>query len=221
MVAPGTVPGIALHGETLMRVLVLEGEAGASCGAALDLAEAGHTVTRCHGADEASFPCRGLTQECPLDEGDVDAAVVVRGAEPQVAPAVDAGEDGARCALRRHIPLVLAGETGRSPLTAFATAVVDDGDDLVGAVEGAAHAPMRRHEAAGRVAFAAVLEAHGLDPRMAEVVVTRNGGQLHVELTPTGPVPPAVQEIASVRVAGAIRAFDRGPRVIDVVTAAE
>jgi hypothetical protein len=30
-----------------------------------------------------------------------------------------------------------------------------------------------------------------------------------------------VQEIASVRVAGAIRALDRNPRVIDVVTAAE
>jgi len=204
-----------------MRVLVLEGEAGASCGAALDLVEAGHTVTRCHGADEASFPCRGLTEECPLDEGDVDAAVVVRGPAPEVAPDVDAGEDGARCALRRHIPLVIAGDTGRSPLSAFATAVVGDGDDLVETVEGAAHAPMRRHEAAGRVAFATVLEAHGLDPRVADVVVTRNGGQLHVELTPTAPVPLAVQEIASVRVAGAIRALDRNPRIIDVVTAAE
>jgi hypothetical protein len=200
-----------------MRVLVLEGEAGASCAAALDLVEAGHAVTRCHGADEAPFPCRGLTEACPLDEGDVDAAVVVRGPAPEV----DAGEDGARCALRRHIPLVIAGDASRSPLSAFATAVVGDGDDLVETVEGAAHAPMERHQAAGRVAFATVLEAHGLDPRVADVVVTRHGGELHVELAPTAPVPLAVQEIASVRVAGAIRALDRNPRIIDVVTAAE
>lgn len=200
-----------------MRVLVMEGEAGASCGAALDLVEAGHIVTRCHGADEASFPCRGLTEQCPLDEADVDAAVIVRAPSPDVG----AGEEGARCALRRHIPLVIAGDTGHSPLSVFATAVVGDGADLVTTVEGAAHAPMSRHEAAGRKAFATVLEAHGLDPRIAEVAVTRNGGQLHVELTPTAPVPSAVQEVASVRVAGAIRAMDRNPRVIDVVTAAE
>lgn len=204
-----------------MRVLLLEGELGASCDAALQLAVAGHTVARCHSQDEASFPCRGLSADaCPLDEGDVDAVVVVRAGESPDGPKRDSGEDGARCALRRHIPLVLAGEAGRSPLRVFAAAVIAGPDGLVEVVEKAAHAPVRQHEATARVAFAAVLEAHGLDPRIAEVEVTRNAGQLHVILVPTGPVPAAVLEMASVRVAGAIRSVDRNPRVIDVVTAA-
>jgi hypothetical protein len=188
-----------------MRVLLLEGEPGASCEAALDLAAAGHTVARCHSRDEPAFPCRGLTDDaCPLDDGDVDAVVVVRGVEVLGGPDRDSGEDGARCALRRHVPLVLAGEPARSVRT----------------VETAAHAPLRRHADTARIAFAAVLEAHGLDSRLADAVVTRDGGQLHVRLTPSGPVPTAVLEIASVRVAGAIRAVDRHPRIIDVVTAA-
>jgi len=203
-----------------MRVLLLEGELGASCDAALQLAEAGHTVARCHSQDEASFPCRGLSAHvCPLDEGDVDAVVVVRAGEAPEGPEREFGEDGARCALRRHIPLVLAGETGRSPLGAFAAAI-SEADGLVDVVEKAAHAPLRQHEATARVAFATVLEAHGLDSRIAEVEVTRDAGRLHVTLVPTAPVPTAVLEMASVRVAGAIRAVDRTPRVIDVVTAA-
>jgi hypothetical protein len=205
----------------LMRVLLLEGELGASCDAALQLAEAGHTVARCHSQDESSFPCRGLSAHaCPLDEGDVDAVVVVRAGEAVEGPERAFGEDGARCALRRHIPLVLAGEVGRSPLGAFATAVSARSDALVEVVEKAAHAPLLQHEATARVAFATVLEAHGLDPRLAEVEVTRAAGQLHVTLVPTGAVPTAVLEMASVRVAGAIRSVDRHPRVIDVVTAA-
>ena len=204
-----------------MRVLLVEGELGASCGAALELANAGHTVARCHGQDEPSFPCRGLTADaCPLDDGDVDAVVVVRGQEMIGGPERESGVDGARCALRRHVPLVLAGDTGRSRLRAFAAAESSGSDGLVAVVEGVAHAPLRRHADAARVAFAGVLEAHGLDSRVAEVVVTRDAGRLHVELCPLAPVPPAVAEIASVRVAAAIRAIDRFTRVIDVVTAA-
>lgn len=204
-----------------MRVLLLEGELGASCDAALQLAEAGHTIARCHSQDEASFPCRGLSEhECPLDDGDVDAVVVVRAGEAVPGPDREFGEDGARCALRRHIPLVLAGDVGRSPLGAFAAAINAEPAELVEVVEQAVHAPVRQHEATARVAFATVLEAHGLDPRLAEVEVTREGSRLLVVLVPAGPVPTAVLEMASVRVAGAIRSVDRNPRVIDVVSAA-
>ena len=117
-------------------------------------------------------------------------------------------------------PSFSTGAPDRSPLGAFATSVSEGPDELVSAVEAAAHAPLRRHADTARAAFAAVLEAHGLDSRLAEVVVTRDHGDLKVRLTPTGPVPAAVLEIASVRVAGAIRSVDRYPRVIDVVTAA-
>jgi len=201
-----------------MRVLVLEGEFGASSEAARQLAEAGHTVARCHAPDGESFPCRGLSAHaCPLEEVDVDAAVVVRSLEAPDGPRRDTGEDGARCALRRHVPLVLTGDVGRSRLEAFAAAVCADPDELVEVVESAARAPLRQHEATARVAFAGVLEAHGLDPRMAEVEVVRHGGGLHVSLSPIGSVPTAVLEIASVRVAGAIRSVDGASKVIDVV----
>jgi hypothetical protein len=201
-----------------MRVLVLEGEPGASCEAALVLAEAGHSVARCHGRDEPSFPCRAVLGEgCPLEDGDVDAALVVRGEPSSAGPDRAAGEDGARCALRRHIPVVVAGEVRRSPLRSFATAVVEPGGDVVGAVAAAATAPIRRHADVARAAFAGVLEAHGLDPRLAEATVHRANGGLDVRLVATGSVPRAVMEMASVRVAGALRALDHHPRTIDVV----
>jgi hypothetical protein len=75
-------------------------------------------------------------------------------------------------------------------------------------------------EIAARVAFAGVLEAHGLDPRLAEVTVARRGDAVRVELVPSGPVPAAIRQVASVRVAGAIRALDRRWRTIDVGAAA-
>ncbi len=204
-----------------MKVLVLEGEAGASCDAALTLAEAGHSIARCHGQDEAAFPCRGLDGgDCPLDAGDVDVAVVVRGEPDMSGLDRDAGEDGARCALRRHIPLVVTGNVARSPLRGFATAVTPDGSDLAEAVAAAAAAPLRRHADVARSAFATVLEAHGLDARLADAEVVRRGSELHVELRATGPVPGAVLEMASVRVAGAVRAMDHFPRTIDVVATA-
>lgn len=199
-----------------MKVLVLEERTGASCDVALDLVGAGHEIVRCHGADEPAFPCRGLTvDQCPLDAGDVAVAVMV---QSDVGPAVgDAAEDGARCALRRHIPLVVAGAPAGSRLDEWATAVVGDPRAVAVAVGEVGRRPSARHTDVAEGAFAGVLEAHGLDPALAAASVVRRGGDLHVELRPSGPVDRAVLEVAAVRVAGALRRFDPFPGVIDVV----
>jgi hypothetical protein len=197
-----------------MKILVLEEQAGASCDAALGLVDAGHQVVRCHGADEPAFPCRGMSEgQCPLDAGDVAVAVIVQ-AEDSTG---DAADDGGRCALRRHIPLIVSGGATASSLGPWASAVVDDPSSLTSVVEAVGRMPSPRHGDVAEGAFAGVLEAHGLDPALAAAVVLRNGADLHVELQPTGPVDRAVMEIAAVRVAGALRRFDPFPRVIDVV----
>ena len=199
-----------------MKVLVLEERTGASCEVALDLVGAGHEVVRCHGADEPAFPCRGLTvDQCPLDAGDVSVAVMVQSAE---GPAVgDAAEDGARCALRRHIPLVVAGTGEGSRLDEWATVVVGDPSVVAVTVDEVGLLPSARHTDVAEGAFAGVLEAHGLDPALARASVVRRGGDLRVELHPSGPVDRAVLDVAAVRVAGALRRFDPFPDVIDVV----
>jgi hypothetical protein len=63
-----------------MRVLLLEGDPGAAAGAAAELAEAGHELSRCHEAGAPAFPCRGLAEPgtCPLEREHIDVAVVVR-----------------------------------------------------------------------------------------------------------------------------------------------
>jgi len=200
-----------------MKVLVLEKQTGASGEATLNLADAGHEVVRCHDADEAEFPCHGMTQDrCPLDAGDVMVALMVQAPEGSGVVG-DAAEDGARCALRHHIPLVVAGGSERSSLEAWASAVVRDDASLTAVVETVGQQPSPRHGAVAEGAFAGVLEVHGLDPALASAVVVRLGGDLHVELCPTGPVDRQILEIASVRVAGALRRFDAFPRAIDVV----
>ena len=202
-----------------MKVLVLEEQAGASCEAALHLADAGHEIVRCHGADEAAFPCHGMTEDhCPLDDGDVMVALMVQAPDGAVI-AGDAAEDGARCALRRHIPLVVAGRPDYSPLETWASAVVADGASVTSVVEEVGQQPSPRHGDVAEGAFAGVLEAHGLDPAIAAAAVVRQGADLHVELHPNAPVDRQILEIASVRVAGALRRFDPFPRVIDVVIA--
>lgn len=200
-----------------MKVLVLEEQVGASCEAALDLAEAGHEVVRCHGANEAAFPCRAMTENhCPLDDGDVMVALMVQ-APDGAAVTGDSAEDGARCALRRHIPLVVAGQPDHSSLETWASAVVTDGVEVASVVEQVGRQPSPRHSDVAEGAFAGVLEVHGLDPAVAAAVVVRQGPDLHVELRPSAPVDRQVMEIAAVRVAGALRRFDPFPRVIDVI----
>jgi len=206
------------EGDNDMKFLVLS--SGPMAGPAPDfgLVEAGHQIVRCRDVGVSGFPCRGIeTGDCPLDVGDVDAALFVGGVDPEIGNGID--EEGARCALRRHVPLVMAGLGDDSPLTSWASAVlVGVGvGDLVATLESAARAPSAVHGSVASGAFAGVLEAHGFDVEIAEAIVVRTGGSLSVELRPTAEVAPEILEIAAIRVAGALRSFDPFARVIDVV----
>lgn len=199
-----------------MKVLVLEERIGESCDVALGLVGAGHQIVRCHGADEPAFPCRGMTdRHCPLDDGDVGVAVMVHSTGGS--PVHDAVEDGARCALRRHVPLVVAGPPDRTRLDEWASAVVPDPTAVTGVVDAIGSSPSPRHTEVAEGAFAGVLEGHGLDPAAAVAVVRRDGADLRVELRPSDVVDRSVLEVAAVRVAGALRRFDPFARAIDVV----
>lgn len=116
-----------------MRVLVM-----AAKGHLIDeitgrLRTAGHDVVRCHDADRPPFPCRGMMGTCPLDAGEpVDAALVVR---HEVWPRPTQFEWGATCAIRRRVPLALAGKVVLNPFEGWIDAFVDPGEDPVAAIE--------------------------------------------------------------------------------------
>ncbi len=195
-----------------MRVLLLEIEPGSAAAEASQFEAAGHEVARCRESADDHFTCDGITdgRQCPLEERVVDVAVVVGDAAASDAVA----RDGVRCALRRHVPLVIAGDAA-TPYADFAAAVAGP-DDLLATAETAASAPLRRHgDAAGR-SMRSVLEAHGYNPERASVEVTRRGTDLRVTVDPGEAVTRAVADILSVRVVGAVRDVDPYARIIDV-----
>jgi hypothetical protein len=198
-----------------MRVLLLEGETGVAEEAAGQLTASGHEVARCHDAGSPAFPCNGLADghECPLDNGPVDVAVVVR-AERHPEPT--AGEDGARCALRRHIPLVMVGEAHASPYEEWTSVYAAGPEAVVSAVERAGSAPLARHDEVATRALRDVLDIHELSHVGASAEVRRVDGDLRAVLRPSEPISHKVAEVASVRAAGALRAFDPYPERIDV-----
>jgi hypothetical protein len=197
-----------------MRVLLVEGQVGEAEEAERLLRASGHEVERCVDVDAAAFPCNGmLSGECPLEHQVIDAAVLVRS---DVTDTHTPREDGARCALRRHVPLVLAGDVDGSPYADWATEISTSVADLPEALARAGEAVLDRHTRAARRSFQAVLVQHDLDPAGADAAVHRDGTQLRVLLFPPASLDPKIAEMAAVRVAGAIRDFDPYAAKIDV-----
>ena len=114
-----------------MRVLISEANPKSADAVAAELRAAGHEVVRCHAEGAPVFPCSGLAGiGCPVDDG-VDVAVTVR-AHPRSTPSPT--EDGVICALRRRVPVVVAGSTLFQPFSGFDVTEVDDATDIVAAV---------------------------------------------------------------------------------------
>jgi hypothetical protein len=189
----------------LMEVLVVESEPGAAGVAITELEAAGHRVQRCHEPGARAFPCAGLDPgRCPLEEGEIDVALTVR-ARPDSRPT--AFEDGITCALRRHVPVVVAGHTTIDPFAQYPVTVAGT-DDIVESCERAATGPQVGHEAAAMKALDQTLELAGLSTEPARASVRRSGQGLRVTLHVPPGTPKNVRDIASVRVVGAVRAFD-------------
>lgn len=200
-----------------LSVLVLESDAGAADAAVAELEAAGISVDRCHPAGADTFPCRAMSAHgsgpCPVEQGAVDVVLTVR-AHPRSHPS--AGEDGVRCAIRHHLPLVVAGETAMHPFEPWATAVIDRADQVAEAVRGAAAAPLLHHGAVAASAADDVIRRHGYEQVFTEVDVRRRHDALRVLISPSQPVDRKTQAMVGVRVVGAIREIDQATRQIDV-----
>jgi hypothetical protein len=187
-----------------LDVLVIESHPGAADAATEALEAAGHRTTKCHPAGaEAPFPCRAVIDpaECPLDDRP-DVALLVRNhnAEP------GAREQGASCAIRAGIPLVMAGPSALGPYEPWlASRVEGDDGDVVAACEAARIAALgalrrriltlvRPGLAAARITMADV--ACGIEPR---------GLGLHVRFDIGTPVPAGLRQALAVRVLDAVR----------------
>lgn len=194
-----------------MRVLVLESEPGLANEVVDELQTSGHVVARCHDADAPAFPCRGMEegQTCPLDEAPTQVAVALDGQlSPDDEPA--AGHDGARCALRRSVPLVVAGPKG-SALAPWATKTCTTFHPgvVVSAIEEAADTPLAPHGVAATDALRSVLEIHGLPTDQATAAVTQTDDGLRIALSPGLPeLEQRVREVASIRALAKVRELD-------------
>lgn len=186
--------------------------------AARELAAAGHRVTRCHEVGASTFPCNALRDDghCPIDAGEVDVAVVVRD-HPWPRPMQQ--EDGAVCAVRRGLPLVVGGRTALHPYDGYAARVVDGVEGLAAACAEACA------ESRGRYAFAAAAAATSSVRRAghagavvdAQVSVDR----LHrrIELRCDVALTPQEEGRAAVRAMAAVRELDPFSDQVEVVFA--
>ena len=190
-----------------MRVLVVESDRGAASRAVTDLQAAGHRVVRCHEDDLPAFPCSALCDKgtCPIEsEQGVDLVLDYRGRPyPKPQPL----EDGVSCALRHHIPLVVAGTSALNPYDKWTTAIAED-DDIVAACETAVSMPIERLAEPARTEVRRRLGDRAEVANQADVVVHRTNGQLDATIT----LPGSAEELdgsLAVAVAGVLRAHDR------------
>jgi hypothetical protein len=199
-----------------LNVLVLESDPGTASVARHELSAAGHTLQYCHDPGEACFPCNALRdgRGCPFDgEPPVDVVLDVR---RDTRPVPTVHEDGVACAIRQHVPLVVAGPIVFSPYADHATEMLEDTLDVVAACERAAAAPLARHTAVAQDALDTTLRRRS-SPTDAEVTVHRRNGSLHVSVGAGSDMDRATKAMVAVRITAALRAIDRYSRGIDVV----
>ena len=190
-----------------MRVLVVESDRGAAAQAVTDLQSAGHRVVRCHENDLPAFPCNALCDKgtCPIEsEQGVDVVLDYRG---RPYPKPTALEDGVSCALRHHIPLVVAGTSALNPYDKWTTAIADE-DDVVAVCESAVAMPIERLAEPARAEVRRRLADQPELADQADVIVHRSNGQLDATISLPGEIDETDGSLA-VAVAGVLRAHDR------------
>jgi hypothetical protein len=197
-----------------LNVLVVEGGNGAADEAIRELTAAGHTVVRCRAPGAPAFPCRGLidASTCPLRSDAIDVALTVRA---DVSTRPTPSEDGARCALMSHVPLVVAGPSVLDPYAGLETVVLNRTYDVVESCEQAAAAQLFEH---GRRAEASVADClPGGTEWVPTVTVTRRAGGLRVHVAGLEALTAQERQAAVVRILSALHVFDKSARTVDVV----
>lgn len=196
-----------------MRILVTETHAEAAMPAVRQLTAAGHEVVRCRDDAAPAFPCEGLAVgACPVEAG-VDVALTVRvGPPPQPTPR----EDGAVCALRRHVPLVVSAPEAPNPFADWATVCIDGTGDVVAACEAAAVADVSSLSEVALAEVRRALALRGYDVDAARVSTVRSARAVKVDVTMPEAVDAAEADAIAVAVADVVRSVEPTIAVIDV-----
>jgi hypothetical protein len=198
-----------------LHVLVVESERGAADAAEAQLEAAGHKVLRCREPGAPAFPCKGVApgNHCPLEEGVIDVALDIRPrARSQPAPQ----EDGVACALRRHIPLVVAGSPLLNPYHEYASEIVSPTADLARVCERVSSGVLLEHSRVAARALRVCLERRDIHTAPL-VAVRRHHGRLVVTVVTATEIDASTRSMASVRMSAALRELDRHAAGIDVV----
>ena len=197
-----------------LNVLLLENEPDVARHTREELEAKGHTVVGCHERGAPAFPCNGIAagRECPLDADVIDVALVVRAHDSSVPTA---REDGVACAIRQHVPLVVAGATRLHPYDDYAETVLDGTLGVVEACERTATAPLPEHSALAARALEETLERRGVTAS-PHVTVRRRDGALVVHVTEAHGLDAGAKGMAAVRIMAALRELDTSARGIDV-----
>ena len=197
-----------------MDVLVLESESGAADATIEEFTSGGHRIFRCHEPAQPEFPCRALAGAgpCPLSDPGVDVAVTVR-AHPDIRPTLR--EDGVACALRAHVPLVVAGRDMLNPYEEWAEEVVED-VDVAAACERVVSAPSRDHSEVASDALREAVRRRAGSAGDADALVWRDHDRLRVRLEGMDDLNRSSRGLAVADVAAALRAFDAHIPKIDI-----
>ena len=188
-----------------MRIAMIQSDQRAGARTQDLLEEAGHEVLHCLDSGSNPFPCRGVAGgPCPLDEG----AVVAVSAPGSVPPEPQAGDVGLICALRRHLPVLVAVPDDVRWPGARLGLVVDH--DVVAAVEQAAAAVLPVHTAA------VLDEVRRVVGGAASATVTRSVDGLEIAIDLPEDVEASVAQAAAVRAQSVVRGVDSWAATIDV-----
>lgn len=193
-----------------MRVLVLESERHSADEAIGRLEAAGHEVVRCHEPAWQAFPCVGMHGDCPVEDG-VDSAVVVRNRGYGLPSPF---EDGARCAARHGVPIVVIGDASTNPFEAW-TAAHTTVDAVSEAVEDAATKPLPHLTATATNTLRDFLAREGI-PGAGSATVHRAASGLTVDLHLDADLDAELFEQAALRVMAAVRRIDSTSPRVDV-----
>jgi hypothetical protein len=200
---------------TKLCVLVTESEPREADDAVQELRDVGHEVVRCFEPTDGDFPCAALRagSRCPLRDGTIDVALAVRRSQ-RMHPS--RREDGALCAVRRHLPLVVAGSAARDPFAPWESENLDRTFDVVKACERVANAPVRAHTELASRALQQVLDNCG-DQKLAFLIsVRRVEGRLVVQARSLNHITRDLRNMIAVRIVAALRSFDQDAAGIDV-----
>lgn len=200
-----------------LDVLLLESHPWVGEASAKALAEAGHRVHRCHRPGDAGYACVGLTDAhaCPI-EGHVDAAVLVR-AYGTSAPTPH--EDGVRCAVRAHVPVVEVGEKDTDPYADWVTLRTEE-RSLSAACHAAVELARQPLVEAVLAKISPIVTGADLDPAGVRCTLTARWPEMDVALVLPGPVDRRLEQAVGVRAYDALRAHTRSYKTVNVMVLA-